>query len=118
MEFLESKLKSNKRKIIRLLSDGVVHTKTQKRIINKLYQVYFYDLKTFFAKWKTFAFNKLRLYHEKLKGRVIDKFVYAGMSKERRVLIHWSKYCLGQRMIEHGDRIKAGYILTAHVRKT
>jgi len=69
--------------VVRVLSEGVVHTKMQKRIINKMIYVYFYNLKTFYLRWRMEASNKTKHYFEKVKAKVIDKFVYAGMSKPK-----------------------------------
>jgi len=114
---LERKKNSNMRAGIRIMADGVVFTKTQKRIMNKLTAAYFYNLKTFFMNWKMFAFSKMRNYYAKLKARVIDRFVILGMSDTRKLYQRWMKYVMNSRLVEHGDRVKAGYILKAYVNR-
>lgn len=68
--------------------------------------------------WKEVAFDKLRNYHDKLMARCFDRLIRSSMSDIQRTFLKWTRIMFGLRLILHGDRVKAGYILQNHVKKT
>mmetsp|Transcript_1175 Transcript_1175/g.876 ORF Transcript_1175/g.876 Transcript_1175/m.876 type:complete len:207 (-) Transcript_1175:2251-2871(-) len=99
------------------LAAGVSLTKMQQRIFNKLWGVYFDKLAKAFRNW---ASNTFANYAELLlskKARVIDQLIFATMSGSKFYFLRWIKYMLYCKMKEHGDRIKAWFIIQQGVNK-
>ena len=70
---------------------GVVFTKMQRRVVNKLQHTYYGRLKLYYERWKAMAFSKFNEFLESKKARIIDKLVYATMSGEKKSLMKWYK---------------------------
>lgn len=96
---------------LRVLAFGVAQTKAQKRVFTKLANAYFQRMRDSIVQWKLNTFDNLKDYHEKLIARVLDRLVLAAMSSHKRLFLKWNKNCLYLRMKEHGDRMKAWYIV-------
>ena len=48
---------------------------------------------------------------ESKKAKAIDRLVWASMSPFKRYFVKWTRVMWNDRLKEHGDRIKAYYIL-------
>ena len=70
-----------------------------------------------FDRWKVNAFDKSDDLLLAKKARIIDKLVFATMSGEKKALLRWMRFMFNQRMVEHGDKVKAGHILMHAIRR-
>jgi len=105
------------RKGLAKFASGVTLTKSQKKIINRLFTVVWEKMKRANIQWRIVTNDKTRALYETKKARVLDRLVQASMSKDQQAIRIWMQYTWAMRMKEHGERATAFYIIKHFIRK-
>jgi len=94
-----------------LLAEGVALTKMQRRICLRLSAVYYDKLKRYFRTWAANTFANYAAMLDAKKARAIDRLFWASLTKDHKAFKMWVSFMWAKRLKEHGDRIKAWYVI-------